>query len=70
MKVPGVTNTHTTRVYIFFSFIKQKNFKNPLLMNHWPEYLDIWHGLFLGQGDSSFFQGSQMSLIQTQLQLL
>jgi len=22
-------------------------------MNHWPECIDIWHGVSLGQGDSS-----------------
>jgi len=25
-------------------------------MNHLPEYIDIWHGVSLGQGDSSLFK--------------
>jgi len=25
-------------------------------MNHWPECIDIWHGVSLGQGDSSLFK--------------
>jgi len=25
--------------------------KNLLLMNHWPECIDVWHGTSLGQGD-------------------
>jgi len=31
-------------------------------MNHWPEFINIWHGASLGQGDSSLFKylGSQM----------
>jgi len=29
-----------------------KTFKNLLLMNHWPECLDIWYGSSYGQGDS------------------
>jgi len=24
-------------------------------MNHWPEYIDIWHGASLRQGDSTVF---------------
>jgi len=27
-----------------------KKFKN-LLINHWPECIDIWYGASLGQGD-------------------
>jgi len=32
------------------------NLQKILLMNHWPECIDIWHGTFLGQGDSSLFK--------------
>jgi len=28
-----------------------KYLKNLLLMNRWPECIDIWHGTSLGQGD-------------------
>jgi len=24
-------------------------------MNQWPECIDIWHGRYLGQGDSRLF---------------
>jgi len=27
-------------------------------MNHWPEWIDIWHGASLGQGDSNMFKWS------------
>jgi len=39
--------------------IREKNHKSSkkvLLMNHWPECIDIWHGASLGQGDSSLFK--------------
>jgi len=32
-----------------------KNFTNLLLMNHCPEYIDIWHGTSLGPGDLRLF---------------
>jgi len=25
-------------------------------MNHWPECIDIWHGVSLGQGDLNVFK--------------
>jgi len=30
--------------------------KKLVLMNHWPECIDIWHGTSLEQGDSSLFK--------------
>jgi len=27
-------------------------------MNHWPEYINIWHGTSLGQGNSTVFKWS------------
>jgi len=27
-----------------------------LLMNHWPECIDIWHETSLGQGDLTLFK--------------
>jgi len=32
------------------------NLPNFLLMNHWLECIDIWHGSSLGPGDSSMFE--------------
>jgi len=34
----------------------EKSLKNLLLMNRWPECIDILHGTSLGQGDSSLFK--------------
>jgi len=33
-----------------------KTIKNLLLMNHWPECIDNWHGASFGQGDSNVFE--------------
>jgi len=30
-------------------------FKNLLLLNYWPECIDIWHGASLGLGDTDLF---------------
>jgi len=41
-----------------------KTFKTLLLMSHWPECIDIWHGASLGLGDTELFKevpGSQMA---------
>jgi len=34
----------------------RKIWLNLLLMNLWPECIDIWHGTSLGQGDSNLFK--------------
>jgi len=31
-----------------------KTFKNLLLVNHWFECIDVWHGASLGPGDSIY----------------
>jgi len=30
--------------------------ENILLLNHWPEFIDIWHGASFGHGDSNVFK--------------
>jgi len=27
-------------------------------MNHWPECIDLWHGVSLGQGDTDLYKWS------------
>jgi len=55
-EVPGVTNGHALRGHNFILVYIAKTFKNLLLMNHWPECIDILHGASLGLGDSSLFK--------------
>jgi len=40
---------------IFYIGFLAKTFKN-LLMNHWPECIDVWHGASLGPGYSSLLK--------------
>jgi len=49
-EIEEIFNYSMPKVYI------AKIFKNFLLMNHWPECIDIWHGASLGLGDSCLFK--------------
>jgi len=40
-EVPGITNGHALRGHSCISFYTAETFKNLLLMDQWPEYIDI-----------------------------
>jgi len=50
-----------TAWYLYFLLYITKTFIKLLLMNDWPECLDIYHGAFFWQGVSSLFKWSPWS---------
>jgi len=50
----GIQICSNKGAWAFWGKIRGKNIK--LIMNYWPECLDIWYESSFGRGDSSLFK--------------